>query len=168
METGRASNTAFRVAMRRAIHQILDQPCVLVDPIAVPLLGPHFTFDREREMSPLARAFRAFMAARSRYAEDRLADAVASGVTQYAVLGAGLDTFAYRNPFPNLRIFEVDFPATQEWKRSLLVEAAIPVPAVSRLFRLTSNTKHWLRAWLNPASIWAPARSLVGWVSFPI
>jgi hypothetical protein len=86
METGRASKTAFRVAMRRAIHQILDQSCVLVDPIAVPLLGPHFTFDREREMSPLARAFRAFMAARSRFAEDRLADAVASGGTQYAVL----------------------------------------------------------------------------------
>ena len=129
METGSASKTAFRVAMRRAIHQVLDQPCVLVDPLAVPLLGPGFTFDRERAMSPIARAFRAFMAARSRYAEDRLAEAVASGVTQYVVLGAGLDTFAYRNPFPNLRVFEVDFPATQEWKRSLLAEAAICPPS---------------------------------------
>jgi methyltransferase (TIGR00027 family) len=69
------------------------------------------------------------MAARSRYAEDRLAEAVANGVTQYVVLGAGLDTFAYRNPFPALRVFEVDFPATQEWKRALLAEAAIALPA---------------------------------------
>ena len=128
METGRASKTAFRVAMRRAVHQVLDQPCVLVDPIAVPLLGPRFAFDQEREMHPVARAFRAFMAARSRFAEDRLAEAVESGVNQYAVLGAGLDTFAYRNPFPGLRVFEVDFPATQEWKRTFLTEAAIPVP----------------------------------------
>jgi methyltransferase (TIGR00027 family) len=69
------------------------------------------------------------MAARSRYAEDRLAEAVANRVTQYVVLGAGLDTFAYRNPFPALRVFEVDFPATQEWKRALLAEAAIALPA---------------------------------------
>ncbi len=125
METGRASKTAFRVAMRRAIHQVLDQPCVLADPIAVPLLGPRFTFEPTREKHPIARAFRAFMAARSRYAEDRLAQSVAQGVAQYVVLGAGLDTFAIRNPFPQLRVFEVDFPATQEWKRGLLAEAAM-------------------------------------------
>ena len=69
------------------------------------------------------------MAARSRYAEDRLAEAVAQGVTQYVVLGAGLDTFAYRNPFPALRVFEVDFPATQVWKRTMLEEAAIALPS---------------------------------------
>jgi methyltransferase (TIGR00027 family) len=83
----------------------------------------------ERAMHKVARDFRLFMAARSRYAEDRLAEAVANGVTQYVVLGAGLDTFAYRNPFPALRVFEVDFPATQEWKRALLAEAAIALPA---------------------------------------
>jgi methyltransferase (TIGR00027 family) len=163
METGRASKTAFRVAMRRAIHQILDQPCVLVDPIAVPLLGPHFTFDREREMSPLARAFRAFMAARSRFAEDRLADAVASGGTQYAVLGAGLDTFAYRNPFPNLRIFEVDFPATQEWKRSLLVEAAIPVPGSLTFVPLDFEHKT-LAAGLAESGFDLGASAFFGWL----
>jgi methyltransferase (TIGR00027 family) len=128
VEPGRASKTAFRVAMRRAVHQVLDQPHVLADPIAVPLLGARFAPDREREAHPIARAFRAFMAARSRYAEDHLAKAVASGVRQYVVLGAGLDTFAYRNPFPELRVFEVDFPPTQEWKRGLLAEASIAVP----------------------------------------
>jgi methyltransferase (TIGR00027 family) len=129
METGTPSKTAFRVALRRAVHQVLDRPPVLDDPIAVPLLGAHFRFDRLRETNPVSRAFRAFMAARSRYAEDRLAEAVAQGVAQYVVLGAGLDTFAHRNPFPQLRVFEVDFPATQEWKRRLLTEAGLALPA---------------------------------------
>ncbi len=129
METGRPSRTALRVAQRRAIHQVLDQPPVLNDPIAVPLLGSEFKFDPENESSRFARAFRAFMVARSRLAEDELAKAVAQGLSQYVVLGAGLDTFAYRNPFPQLRVFEVDFPATQEWKRSLLAAASIPVLA---------------------------------------
>jgi methyltransferase (TIGR00027 family) len=69
------------------------------------------------------------MAARSRYAEDLLAGAAQAGVEQYAILGAGLDTFALRNPFPALRVFEVDFPATQEWKRSMLVDAGFAAPA---------------------------------------
>ena len=57
------------------------------------------------------------MAVRSRFVEDHLADSVHRGLTQYVVLGAGLDTFAWRNPFPALRVFEVDFPATQIWKK---------------------------------------------------
>lgn len=129
MQTGRASRTALGVANRRAVHQLLDSPPVLNDPIAVLILGPNFAIDHERQKHPAARAFRAFMAARSRYVEDNLAAAVESGVAQYVVLGAGLDTFAYRNPFPQLRVFEVDFPATQEWKRGLLHSAAIPEPA---------------------------------------
>jgi methyltransferase (TIGR00027 family) len=80
-------------------------------------------------MHKVARDFRLYMAVRSRYAEDRMTDAVHSGVAQYVVLGAGLDTFAYRNPFPALRVLEVDFPATQQWKRALLDEAKIAVPA---------------------------------------
>jgi methyltransferase (TIGR00027 family) len=132
METGTASRTAFRVALRRAIHQVLDKPPVLEDPIAIPLLGAQFAFDPRREMHPVARAFRAYMAARSRFAEDQLALAAARGIEQYALLGAGLDTFAYRNPFPQLRVFEVDFPPTQAWKRTLLAEAGIAPPATVR------------------------------------
>src|SRR5580698_377592 len=128
MQTGRASRTALGVANRRAVHQLLDRPPVLNDPVAVPILGPSFEIDHERQNHPAARAFRAFMAARSRYVEDNLATAVASGVGQYVVLGAGLNTFAYRNPFAQLRVFEVDFPATQEWKRGLLHAASIPEP----------------------------------------
>jgi methyltransferase (TIGR00027 family) len=133
MQTGRASRTALGVAHRRAVHQLLDDPPVFVDPIAIPILGSHFEIDSvlsdPRRHHPFARAFRAFMVARSRYTEDNLASALASGVTQYVILGAGLDTFAYRNPFPSLHVFEVDFPATQEWKRDLLRAAGIQEPS---------------------------------------
>ncbi|MGA9633267.1 MAG: SAM-dependent methyltransferase, partial [Candidatus Acidiferrales bacterium] len=79
----------------------------------------------------LSRALRAFMAARSRYAEDELARAIARGAAQYVVLGAGLDTFGYRNPHAEggLRVFEVDYPATQEWKRRQLEATEIEIPA---------------------------------------
>lgn len=129
MEIGRASRTALGVAIRRAAHQLIDKPAVLNDPIVTRLVGDGYPRLMERAQHRVGRDFRAFMAARSRYAEDRLAESVANGVTQYVVLGAGLDTFAYRNPFPELRVFEVDFPATQVWKRSMLEEAGIALPA---------------------------------------
>jgi methyltransferase (TIGR00027 family) len=103
------------------------------------------------------------MAARSRFAEDRLADAVASGVTQYAVLGSGLDTFAYRNPFPNLRVFEVDFPATQEWKRALVAETAIPIPDSLNFVPLDFEHKT-LPAGLAEAGFDWRARAFFGWL----
>ena len=128
MKNGRASKTALRVAIRRAAHQLVDHPAVLHDPIVLPLLGSGFARDMERAMHKVARDFRSFLVARSRYVEDRLAESVANGVAQYVVLGAGLDTFAYRNPFASLHVFEVDFPATQEGKRAMLEKAAIPLP----------------------------------------
>jgi len=140
METGRASKTALGVAIRRAAHQLADKPPVLDDPIALRLVGEGYPRLMERAMHPVGRDFRGFMAARSRYAEDQLANAVANGVRQYVILGAGLDTFAYRNPFPALRIFEVDFPATQVWKRSMLERAAIALP--SNLVFLTVDFEH--------------------------
>jgi methyltransferase (TIGR00027 family) len=129
MQHGKASRTALRVAIRRAAHQLVDHPPVLVDPIAVKLIGQDYTRDLERASHTVARDFRAYLAARSRFAEDHLAQAVAAGVRQHVILGAGLDTFAYRNPFPALRVFEADFPATQEWKREMLAAAGIDVPA---------------------------------------
>ncbi len=128
MQTGKPSRTALRVAIRRAAHQLADPPSVLTDPIVLRLIGPGHENDLERAMHPVGRDFRAFMAARSRFAEEHLAQSVAAGIGQYVILGAGLDTFAYRNPFPHLRVFEVDFPATQEWKRTLLTGASIPIP----------------------------------------
>jgi len=163
MQTGRASRTALGVANRRAVHQLLDRPPVLNDPIAVRILGPQFEIDHERQKHPAARAFRAFMAARSRYVEDNLATAVESGVTQYVVLGAGLDTFAYRNPFPQLRVFEVDFPATQEWKRGLLQAANIPEPA--NLTYVPLDFEHrTLNEGLTEAGLNAKLPAFFGWL----
>jgi len=131
MQEGKFSRTAQRVAIRRAAHQLLDQPRVFDDPMALRIIGTDAAAElrsNPKEHHAFSRAFRAFMAARSRYAEDELARAVAQGVRQYVVLGAGLDTFAYRNPYPSLRVFEVDHPATQAWKREQLQAAKIAVP----------------------------------------
>jgi len=132
MQEGSFSKTAQRVAIRRAAHQLLDQPRVLDDPLALRIIGSEAAEalrSNPKEHHAFSRAFRAFMAARSRYAEDELARAVAHGVSQYVVLGAGLDTFAYRNPHPGLCVFEVDHPDTQAWKRAQLGAADIPIPS---------------------------------------
>lgn len=125
MQEAIPSRTALRVAMRRAAHQLYDaKPLVLDDPLAVPILGAQYLPEVEKTQTkmhkPFSLALRAFLVARSRYAEDLLARAVQSGVRQYCLLGAGLDTFAHRNPHAGLRVFEVDHPATQAWKRELL------------------------------------------------
>jgi methyltransferase (TIGR00027 family) len=103
------------------------------------------------------------MAARSRYVEDQLAAAVRQGVAQYVVLGAGLDTFAYRNPFPSLRVFEVDFPATQEWKRTMLAEADIALPADLTFVPLDFEY-HTLAEGLAEAGFGTSAPAFFGWL----
>jgi methyltransferase (TIGR00027 family) len=132
MEQAIASRTALSVALRRAAHQLHDSPIVFNDPVAVPILGAEYEEQLRRtplrEDRPFSTALRAFLVARSRYAEDNLKRAVESGVRQYVLLGAGLDTFAYRNPYLQLRVFEVDHPATQEWKRELLQRNLIAIP----------------------------------------
>jgi len=127
------SRTALRVALRRAAHQLYDaKPLVFDDPVAVSILGERYAEELRRTPvrpdRPFSVALRAFIVARSRYAEDMLKDAVAQGVTQYVLLGAGLDTFAHRNPYARLRVFEVDHPATQNWKQELLAEGKLPSP----------------------------------------
>jgi methyltransferase (TIGR00027 family) len=130
MNAGRPSRTAQRVAVRRAAHQLLDRPLVFEDPFALTIIGPDAaTATEAKGDARTSAAFRAFMAVRSRYSEDGLAGAVTRGVRQYVVLGAGLDTFAWRNPFSDLRVFEVDFPATQRWKRQRLANTGMGEPA---------------------------------------
>jgi methyltransferase (TIGR00027 family) len=126
------SRTALRVALRRAIHQVHDAPLVFKDPLAVPILGDKYAEELRRIPMQPERAFavglRSFLVARSRYAEENVARAIDAGVRQYVLLGAGLDTFGCRNPYDGLRVFEVDHPATQAWKRELLGRSGIPVP----------------------------------------
>ncbi|MGW5385446.1 class I SAM-dependent methyltransferase [Nocardia sp. NPDC003963] len=142
MDNAGPSRTALVTAYARAYHQIADRPRILTDPLAARLLG--VTVDELTELGrPAAdrpasgvdsgilrlgvgdRPRRLFFAARARFAEDRVA---AAGVRQLVILGAGLDTFAYRNPHPGLRVFEVDHPATQAWKRERLAESGIDRP----------------------------------------
>jgi methyltransferase (TIGR00027 family) len=129
------SRTAFRVALRRAAHQLIDRPPVLDDPVAIDILGADIAATlranpRHFERGLLDDYLRAFFAVRSRFAEDHVLAARAAGVRQYVILGAGLDTYSYRRPpdAQDLRIWEVDHPATQAWKRQLLRDAGIAVP----------------------------------------
>lgn len=136
MHDGAPSRTAYRVALRRAAHQVFDQPVIFVDPLALQILGlaraGRHTLERSELRAPArpgSVSLRAFVVARSRFAEDALQNAYNSGVRQYVLLGAGLDTFAYRNLYPDLTVFEVDHPATQAWKLDLLEEHGIAVPS---------------------------------------
>src|SRR4051794_24645362 len=123
MDNGRPSRTALTAAAARAAHLIVDSPpLIFADTVAYELLGEQaeefIGYHRTRGEHPILSAVRATATVRSRYTEDRLAEAVARGVTQYVILGAGLDSYAYRSdPAGPVRVFEVDHPATQRWKR---------------------------------------------------
>src|ERR1700683_3165533 len=129
MKPREPSRTALMIARQRAAHQVFDHGSILRDPFAMNIL-------REDEMDvlqfanrhPVASIGRLFTAARSRIAEDALSSAVERGVRQIVILGAGLDTFALRNPHGDLNIYEVDHPATQAWKLERLAEAQIALP----------------------------------------
>lgn len=126
--------SALRVAQMRAVHQLLDAPVVFEDPLALKILGP--TEEQSlREApgfydAPWMRGLRASLAVRSRVAEEAWAAARRRGARQYVILGAGLDTYAYRSAEEDgAKVFEVDLPATQAWKRDLLRTAGIAEPA---------------------------------------
>src|ERR1700735_2239371 len=110
MRTGIPSRTAFAAASHRAAHQILEKGSIFSDPLALRILGVDAeTVVREAEAQPLRRGMRIFIAVRTRFAEDALAAAVERGVRQLVVLGAGLDTYAYRGIWrARGRIFGVD------------------------------------------------------------
>jgi methyltransferase (TIGR00027 family) len=128
MEEGRPSRTALGAAILRAAHQVLEDGRVFRDPLALRIIGADAQSLRG-ESDPTTAGRRRFIAARSRFAEDSLAVARERGTAQLVVLGAGLDTYACRNDASDLRIFEVDHPATQAWKHKLLADAAIAIPA---------------------------------------
>ncbi len=133
LQPGEPSRTAQSTALQRAAHQLIERPLVFDDPFALKILGAQrvkwLALNLARYRTPSSRAWRAFFVTRSRYAEDELARVYRQGTRQYLVLGAGLDTFAYRNPQgERLRVFEVDHPSTQAWKRAQLREHGIELP----------------------------------------
>ena len=184
MIEARPSGTAFRVALRRAAHQLHDAPpLVFTDPFAVRIVGPEAVQELahipDTRLRPYSAAMRAWVVARARFAEDVLALAMISTpsedsaaedrhsghlpVMQYLVLGAGLDTFALRNPHPRLRVFEVDHPATQAWKLDKLRAAALALPASATLapvdFELQKLEGELLAAGFDPL-----VRTITAWL----
>ena len=132
MQTGQPSQTARGAAAHRAVHQTLEGGAIFSDPFAIDILDDD-TRARLAEIAddPSHRPMRLFIAARSRFSEDALTTCVARGVRQVVILGAGLDTFSLRSPHggQDVRVFEVDYPATQRWKRARLKQAGLAVPA---------------------------------------
>jgi methyltransferase (TIGR00027 family) len=131
MQKGQPSRTAIGAAGHRAAHQVLEHGIVFADPLALAILGGDaaeaITLARE---APERRPLRLFIAMRSRFAEDSARRAVDEGVRQILIMGAGLDTFAYRlEPTEGLRVFELDHPATQREKRRRLAAAHIAEPS---------------------------------------
>ncbi len=166
---GEPSRSALAVASLRAVHQLLDEPLVFPDPVALPLLGAAaeaalrddpFTLN-----DPMSRGLRGNLVARSRFVEDELSRCVAAGVRQYVLLGAGLDTFAYRHPHRDagLRVFEVDHAGTQRWKQRLLADAGIPVPA-SLAFVPVDFERDDLGAALRRSGFQADEPACVSWM----
>ncbi|MBO0849908.1 MAG: class I SAM-dependent methyltransferase [Pseudonocardia sp.] len=130
-------STAVRVALWRAMHMMVDPPPhVLTDEVGQRLVAPDKGWRERPDMDPDAtRTHRAGVVARARFIEDLVAERADAGVTQYVILGAGLDTFAQRRPelAARLRVFEVDRPGPQAWKRRRLIELGYGVPERLRL-----------------------------------
>jgi methyltransferase (TIGR00027 family) len=142
---------------------------VFEDPLAIKVIGAEAAQELASAAQDLntqsAKRLRAFVAARSRYAEEKLADAIQRGATQYVVLGAGLDTFAYRNAHPpsGLKVFEIDHPVTQAWKRKRLEAAAISIPS-STVFVPLDFERATLSAGLHDARFAADQISFFSWL----
>jgi methyltransferase (TIGR00027 family) len=135
--TAAADSTAVRVALWRAMHvQIDSTPHVLEDEIGLRLAAPDDGWRRRPDMDPQATSgYRAGIVARARFIEDLVTEQAGHGVVQYVILGAGLDTFAQRRPeiASHLRVFEVDQPGPQAWKRQRLIELGFGIPEWLRL-----------------------------------
>jgi len=142
MEDGQPSFTALTAAAARAAHLVVDgEPLIFADTLAAALLGERagelLSYHTSHGQHPVLAGARAQVTCRSRYTEDALARAIGRGVRQYVILGAGLDSFAYRTGGRyggnRVRVFEVDHPDTQDWKRRALASARLPVPDGVRL-----------------------------------
>jgi methyltransferase (TIGR00027 family) len=144
-------STAVRVALWRAMHvQIDSPPHVLEDEIGLQLAAPDDGWRARPDMDPVGTSgFRAAIVARARFIEELVAEQVGHGVAQYVILGAGLDTFAQRRPqiATRLRVFEVDQPGHQAWKRQRLIELGFGIPDWLRLVPVDfeANGSWWQR-----------------------
>src|SRR3954454_959018 len=165
MQPGQPSRTALSAARLRAAHQVLDNASILADPLALRILGDDIQVSLDHARAHVSGPrLRWFIAARSCIAEEALNEAVKAGATQLVVLGAGLDTLAYRTALADrLRIFEVDHPATQAQKRDMLAAAAITVPATLSFVPVDFECEQ-LSERLDVAGFKSTERSFFSWL----
>jgi len=136
-------STAVRVALWRALHVEIDSlPHVFEDTVGLKIVSPDEEWRSRPDMSPFTRPFRASIVGRARFIEDLVEERAAQGVEQYVILGAGLDTFAQRRPelARRLRVFEIDQPGPQTWKRQRLVELGFGIPSFLRFVPVDFET----------------------------
>jgi methyltransferase (TIGR00027 family) len=149
MADARPDSTAVRVALWRALHLEVDAaPPVLEDRVGLAIAAPEDGWRERPDMDPRRTAgFRASIVARARFIEDLVAEAASRGVTQYVILGAGLDTFAQRRPDlgGRVQVFEVDQPGPQEWKRQRLAQLGYQVPGWLHLVPFNFEDGDWHR-----------------------
>ncbi len=159
MKARYSSSTMILTAIQRAAYQVLDdEPRILDDPVAVGLTEgcsrEEILAAAQEYRTPILALRRSAFVLRSRFAEDCLRSAVSGGIRQYVILGAGLDTFAYRQPnwARNLAIFEVDHPPSQEYKRERLAARGIQIPANLRFcpFRAPVSRRSTGRNFVRP------------------
>jgi methyltransferase (TIGR00027 family) len=162
----RPSRTALAAAAHRAAHQLHDDAAVFRDPLAVAILGD----DAQDAVAALgddvrSARMRRFIAARTRLAEEALHAAIEKGCRQLVVLGAGLDTYAYRGAQRHAltSILEVDHPGTQAWKRNRLAKAGIAIPANLEFVAINFETQD-LAGTLRAAGFDASAPSFFTWL----
>lgn len=161
MDQGQPSRTALASAAARAAHLVVDgEPRIFEDRLAGVLLGDSaddlVAVHRDDTIAEDLARMRVAMTTRSRYTEDRLSEAVRRGIGQYVILGAGLDSFAYRSTLGGqLRVFEVDHPSTQAWKRERLAAAFVAVSDATTFvpvdFRVDSLTDRLVAGGFDPS-----------------
>ena len=167
---GQPSLTALTAAAARAAHLIVDnEPVIFADTLAQAMLGERaeelISYHRTHGTHPVLVGARAQATCRSRYAEDRLADAIKRGIGQYVLLGAGLDSFAYRSPLAGcVRVFEVDHPATQAYKRRVRGTAGAGGTVGDVRFVAVDFGRDSLGEALERAGFDAGQRALVSWL----
>lgn len=154
-------NTAVRVALWRALHAQVDPPPhIIEDEIGLRLIAPEDDWRHRPDMEPdFTKPFRASIVARARFIEDLVVEQVQRGIGQYVILGAGLDTFAQRRPEigSKLKVFEIDQPATQAWKRQRLAAIDLDAPEWLRFVPVDFEAgDHWwerlISAGFDPAA----------------
>jgi methyltransferase (TIGR00027 family) len=165
MESKPPSRTALIAAAYRAAHQKLEGGKIFADPLARIILGNEGLAVVDEAEAGRSRPIRLFIAARSRFAEDCLSAAVSRGVRQAIILGAGMDTFSLRNPHTHLglRVFEVDHPATQTWKRERLMQVGLTPPR-TLIFAPVDFERHDLADGLRAAGFQSDQPAYFHWL----